>query len=459
MNNENTGAVKMRPLGSGRHDAFWSASPRWKQEAVRVEVDGELVVWHDTNQFALDRVATALAVHFDGILSLGELVTDLVEALELFEDDARALISAATIELASTGAIEGVPELGPDLEGAAPAAETSQDGPAADQEPGPEMANAPASGAGVPRGDSSPEVIRVETTVDSDGNEVVVEHLSDGRRRVTTSVSLSLHDDASAALFQAAMAGDRSPAELAPIDSCLGSKLRNLEEVPLLNVRCSDGRVRSIRCHDPAVAEVLAERYGQALAVDERGPIAAFVVTPLEGDGPRRVFDGLGRRRGRPRSIEEVADLVDQILGEATIVGSGWGPEVPLALDLVALSRHGEQVVLVPSEVLHARGVIGALRASGWIASATEVSLDLHGRVSIPTAVSTIGSKPLHEPVIAMGRAGLTSAQKVRMLMRPMIVPVEHRAQIIRRLAELAGAATWVPFDGPLASVLAEVSA
>ena len=42
-----------------------------------------------------------------------------------------------------------------------------------------------------------------------------------------------------------------------------------------------------MRCHDLAVLDLLYERFGAAVAAGEQGPITAFVVTPLEGDGPR----------------------------------------------------------------------------------------------------------------------------------------------------------------------------
>jgi hypothetical protein len=485
-------AVSVDPLGGDddRAAAFWSASPRWAADAARVEVDGELVVWHDTAQFALGPAASALAVHFDGSLPLDVLVTDLVEAVGLPDADARALVASVVVDLASVGVIEGV-ELPPSE--TAPPAEASggrtletsdspgspsdsgrEDDPSASPSPPtahgavasavpagpPPDAGEPTSGdqgdSDPPSDASEPEVLRVETSVDANGNQVVVEHLSGGRRRMSTKIDLMPREGPSATLLQAALAAERSPAELVPVDSCLGSKLRNHDDVPLVPIRCSDGRVRSVRCHDLAVLDLLYERFGAAVAAGEQGPITAFVVTPLEGDGPRRVFDGMGQRRGRPRSAEETVDLVDQILGEVVLITTGWHPNEPLALDLVALSHQGGASALVPLGALGDRGVARSLRGSGWRLRWTEVALDGKGRAVI-AAANAASPQRLEDPVVVMGPPGLTSAQRVRLLLRPVIVPAEDRPQLIGRLAAFAQAATWAPFDRPLPEVLDDV--
>lgn len=455
MDNVSTAAA-VDPLGGDGDGvaAFWCASPRWAANAARVELDGELVVWHDTAQFALGPAASALAVHFDGSLPLDVLVTDLVEAVGLPDADARALVASVAVDLASVGVIEGVEF--PPSETAPPAEAVTSEVPA-DPPPG---AGEPTSGdrgdSDPPSSASEPEVHRVETSVDENGNQVVVEYLSGGRRRMSAKIDFMPREDPSATLLQVALAAERSPAELVPVDSCLGSKLRNHDDVPLVPIRCSDGRVRSVRCHDLAVLDLLYERFGAAVATGEQGPVTAFVVTPLEGDGPRRVFDGMGQRRGRPRSAEEIVDLVDQILGEVVLTTTGWRPSEPLALGLVALSHEGGASALVPLGALGDRGVARSLRGSGWRLRWTEVELDGKGRAVI-AAANAASRQRLEDPVVVMGPPGLTSAQRVRLLLRPVIVPAGDRPQLIGRLAEFAQDATWVPFDRPLPEVLDDV--
>ena len=406
---------------------FWTATPRWSDQAARLLVDGELVVWvSDTGPLVVGVLATVVAVHLDGSVTLQDLAEDLAAAADLASDGARGLVASMAVELAAAGAWVGValgavPERAAVPEHAEVAVGGRRETEVVD----------PVSG----------EVIRVVVERDGAGQEVTTEHLPDGTRRITTMLTFDLGDGERGLATAELLAGDRSAAELVPLDSCLGSKLRNSDDVDLVAIVCPDGQVRCVRCHDPVVGELLRERAGPALApAGSRGPIEAFVVTPLEGCGPLRIYDGHGQRRGRPRTAGEVVDVVDQILGERTsAAGRGPGVGVPLVL----VTGPGEPA-LVPVSTVDAPRAMAALRRGGWTAGAGWAEIGADGAVASP---GVFGARGGVAPVrlVDDGSAERSTAALVQALIRRPEPDRTARQRVLERIAGLVGAARRVP--------------
>lgn len=332
------------------HEAFWWSAPRWHPTAARGVIDGETFVWVGDAVIGLPRLAAVLAEHFDGAATLGELAEDLAYAADMPLAWARGAIVGAVTSLAAAGAVESValPDPPRDLDAEARAVREQGKGPVESTVVDPETG----------------ETIRVTTEVSETGNVVTTEHLPDGRRRISSTMTIG--SDSGNPVAEQVLIGDRSPAELVPRDSCLGSKLRNDDDVPLLSFHCRDGQVRSVRCHSDEVADVLRGMAGDRLVqTDERGPIVAFVVTPLEGRGPVRIYDGQGRRRGRPSTVSEAARVVDGLLGAHREAFQEPSAASLLPLRTVML-RRGMDTMLVPDGALDDPVVRRAWRRDGW---------------------------------------------------------------------------------------------
>lgn len=85
-------------------------------------------------------------------------------------------------------------------------------------------------------------------------------HLPDGRRIITTTLTIG-GDDHDVLLAAQAAAGGRSLAEKwSQLIPAWGRSSATIDTVPLVTIRCADGRPRSIRCHHPEVADVLREQ-------------------------------------------------------------------------------------------------------------------------------------------------------------------------------------------------------
>lgn len=354
-------------------DGFWESTPHWAPHAARCSAGSRLFVWAGDVILELPSIARALVEHFDGVATLDELVEDLAFAADQTLGWARRVAIDAVTLLEANGAILGVH---PPVESQATGSPAGPTAPTIDT-PAETLIETTAIDP------ETGETIRVTTEVAETGNVVTTEYFPDGRRRISTTMTIdSASDDPE---VQRVFTGDRSPAELIPAGSCVGSKLRNSDDVPLLSFRGSDGRIRSVRCHSDEVADALRSRGAERLVEwGERGPVLAFVVTPLEGVGPVRVYDAFGRRRGRPRGTDEVVDLIDGLFVAHRIAVEAPSVTSPIPLRLTVLRRGGE-TVLVPESALDHAATRGAWRSDGWAITWSRGVLDVDGRVAVPT--------------------------------------------------------------------------
>lgn len=364
-------------------EGFWSAAPMWSSGVARRVVDGQMLLWGEQGLVQLSAAATAVVVHVDGQATLGELAEDLAAAAGLPEREAQSILAGTACELDAWGLLHGVPVIDP-TEIVDPAEAANDRDPAvASTEP-------------------ARAVERLEVV---DGQRVTTEYLPDGRRLVTTELVLSTDaaDAASRSIAAAALGGERSMAELVPAGSCLGEKLRAGEDAPLLSFRCVDGQVRSVRCDDELVAAELQRRAGdRLLTTSERGPVEAFVVTPWEGEGPVRIYDGQGRRRGRPRTPGDAVDVVDQLLGECVDPeGPGTSADLPLRAALVVQVSDSTATpdpvgVLVPRAVVELPRVARRLARAGWTVTWAHARSRSDGHVAAPSGLGWVTPATKH---------------------------------------------------------------
>ena len=389
---------------------FWDSKPRWAPSSGRRLVSDELVVWSERSLFSVSPAAAAVAIHFDGNLTLAALVDDVVAAVDAPVAAAQRLVATVSLELYGRGAVLGMSVPAPP-QAAGPKDSMSE----AEKESRPEVGEFlrvdPTTGA----------EHRVVTEMGPTGDVMTTEFLPDGRRIVTTTLTIG-GDDRNALEAVQAITGDRSLAELVPPDSCLGSKLRNDEETPLVTIRCADDRLRSVRCHDPEVAEALRARAGELLERDgSRGPIEVFVVTPLEGDGPARIYDGHGGRRGRPRTVGQAVDVVDQILGERTVEESGDARRTNLlTLPFLLIGGPNDEGFLVPPDALEVPGLVANLLRHGWTPTWGDAEVTSDG-VRAPSALGGAAAAAPHVTVLLPGVESVEPAQRSLMLLEPLV--------------------------------------
>lgn len=435
--------------GANESEEFWESAPSWHPNVAKVVADNDLTVWSDWGLFSVERVAAAVARQVSGAVTLAELAGDLAAVAEVPLDTARMHVSVMALELCSLGAFDSVelPEQ---------PAELVDDPPPSRAEPqgavdiGEHMATDLDSG----------ELIRVTKERGPEGQLITTEFLPDGRRRITTSTEFALDANAPDTEASRLAKGDRSAAELAPMDSCLGSKLRNFDDVPLLSFRGPDKVVRSVRCHSPEVADILRDR-GKDLLVssDERGPIETFVVTPMDGAGPLRIYDGAGERRGRPRSFIEAASIVDQILGErsqrdAMAVGEIEANGSLFGLDMQLHEAPDGSSVLMPKDALLGLGVPEQLKQAGWTLTWANASVQEDASVVAPSLFgqpSVARCQP--ELIVHLGRTPSLLGQLQTLLGGSSGLQPSRQARLEIALS-LAGSAAWHTFDGTLLAEL-----
>lgn len=426
-------------------DAFWASAPSWRTTAASVVSNGEMIVWTEVDLFSMERVAGALAGAVNGCVTLADLAADLEAVTELPADSARSVVAATTLELCSLGAYDSV-----ELPDQPPASSSSElDYHAAQQTLGQLVTESSERMVVDP---DSGETIRVVSGLGPQGQRITTEYLTDGRRRITTSTEFAVASNESDTTAAGVLAGERSVAELVPADSCLGSKLRNHDDVQLISFRCSDNRIRSVRCHSNEVANLLREHARERLVPgDERGPTEAFVVTPLEGVGPLRVYDGHGERRGRPRSSSEAASIVDQILGECATNEprpvDGAAADVTVRLELALTSNPAGQAFLVPMHDLLERRTHKRLKQAGWTLTWGHAVLHPDGMVVAPSAFGTPAIRSSNPDILTTSSRAESLPQRVQTLLGPSANERDIRQSLLERAISLATSAHWRPMD------------
>ena len=87
---------------------FWDSKPRWAPSSGRRLVSDELVVWSERSLFSVSPAAAAVAIHFDGNLTLAALVDDVVAAVDAPVAAAQRLVATVSLELYGRGAVLGM---------------------------------------------------------------------------------------------------------------------------------------------------------------------------------------------------------------------------------------------------------------------------------------------------------------------------------------------------------------
>ena len=90
------------------YEPFWDSKPRWIASVGRRQVTDELVVWSERSLFTVNSGGSALAIHFDGTLTLADLVDDVVAAVDAPVATAQHLVAVVSLELHGRGAVLGV---------------------------------------------------------------------------------------------------------------------------------------------------------------------------------------------------------------------------------------------------------------------------------------------------------------------------------------------------------------
>ena len=471
-------------------DDLWTCRPSIRDDVVTRQVDGQMLVWPpDATIGSVDPVATVVLSSLDGTSELGEIAEDFALAAEVADDDARRFVGQLVRRLAAVGVLDGLDSVLEDLlavpdatDGEAPApradvgdADDEVDG--VDERdswsfgvPAPTAAvdlddEAPTDGSGAPAvlqlgpDELAALTTRVEEEHDEQGRKTTTTYLANGSKIVSTEIVVRL-GGADAQL--GALIDGRSPAELAPGDTCLGSKLRMDEDVELVNIE-SGPVVSSVRCDHDDVRARLTAQPGITLAVDnERGPVEAFVVRPYEGDGPVRVYDGMGRRRGRPRTSDEVVALVSEIVADDVL---GRRDRVHLAGDLVS---HRGDAVLLPLGALGIPRLARALQRCGLEPHWGRPVLADHGTVEVPRAMPPEAADDDRERFILRAVLGRDPQRTGS----PRVELVEHllgsrlrstataRAEALDTVVDLTATVTTVPLsDLDVDSIVATVAA
>ena len=346
--------------------AFWESRPRFAKTTAIVKLDGQYVLWpQHSGPGAINVTGSIVADFFDGVATVRVLAEDFAEAAGITLAAGRSLVGELVDQLTASGALDSHQA-------------SAKRQPASEPDNPSDFA---AELAGALAGAGSPEIR--------------TEHLPDGRTRLSTQFELESGDiQARSRLIAEILAGNRSIAELVPPDSCLGYKLRIGQPAAEITLELGDSNA-SIRCDDPAVESALRLALGTYIVDDGKGPTIAFVVAPLEGDGPCRVFDAAGRRRGRPRTPDEVIDVVSQLLAERvsalddTIVRLTWGGLVS-----------EESGVLVAPQLLGQPRIGAAARTVALSLADCQPVLENGGRLSYRTF---LGTSALPEQCVVKG--------------------------------------------------------
>ena len=407
-------------IDDSANPAFWESRPRVNEKTAIVKLDGQYVVWPPhSGPGAIDATGSIVADYFDGAATVAELAEDFAEAAQITLVASRTLVGDLVDRLATSGVLD---------------THENRDNQLAAFDLS-EPSDFAAELAGALAGAGSPEIH--------------TERLPDGRTRLSTQFEIESGDTrARSRLIAEILAGNRSIAELVPADSCLGYKLRIGQPAAEITVDLGDSNA-SIRCDDPVVESALRRSLGTHICDGERGPTIAFVVAPLEGNGPCRVFDAAGRRRGRPRTPDEIVDVISQLLAERvnarddTIVRLTWGGLIS-----------DESGVLVAPQLLGQPRIGAAARTVALSLADCQPVLDNGGRLSYRT---TLGTSALPDTFDVKGIVladdlngnGPGPAAIIELLHEVTIDDDDQRRQQLRSAMQLVQKATLVVQSDP----------
>lgn len=339
---------------------FWNSTPERNPDVASLEAFGGSIYWGGPRLFHLDAWQAVLFDALDGTTPLLDLAEDVTAALDISSAAAYQILESLVRDLAAAAAVSGVPDPPKAVKHeSSPEPSTSSD-----------EAAFPAPGPGVIR----------TVTQEAGGNTVVTDLHPDGSRHITTQMTMSM-----SAVGRGGEPGDRSPAEQMPPDSCLGNKLRLGSPASSLALEI-DGKRVVIRCDDPEIIDQIRSTLPMVVDAtpDGWGPTEIFIVRPLEGVGPPRIFDRMGSRRGRPRSAHDVALQVAELLAERLNENARRGNSERLPLRAAAVYGP-DGCVLVPTNLPGSSYALqGALRSRGLGISATTIEVDAQRHAYIP---------------------------------------------------------------------------
>lgn len=272
-------------------------------------VGGSALAWPDGEPLVVDLSTALVLPYLDGSTDLGELVEDAAAALDLDPAVADDRIRVELDALIAAGVV------------GAGATDDGVHGPGAIGEP------------------EAPTILEV---IEKDGQTTVLSQLPDGRFQRTVSTTISA--TSSVDTMRDALATN-ALTDLLGADSCVGFKLRAGQPAIDLVIAVGDREAR-VRVDHPPTLEALRRRLGAHLldeaelvraaapvpgGVEDGGEpwvpsaaaerrhglgVTAYVIGPLDGEGPARVYDRWGNRAGRPADADSAAIEVGHLLTE-----------------------------------------------------------------------------------------------------------------------------------------------
>lgn len=255
------------------------STPALGPAVAMVTIGSDIVAWPSLGgPVVADRLVAALLPHLDGRTPLKELVDDLAVVTTQSDTEVWARVGPGLEACSDAGVIVGLLR----------------------------------SSTSRVHDDAQRRKVQRIWSDPTDPN-AVIEELVDGRTVRTVSVTLSTSDP---------LLDSTSLIDVLPADSCLGAQLRVGTIADVIVVRTGEAHVGVRSTHQPTTDLLLAklgDRAAGSIVTTAAGPAAihAYVIGPLEGSGPPRVFDRFAQRVGRPRSASDATTIVGHLLNEA----------------------------------------------------------------------------------------------------------------------------------------------
>lgn len=272
--------------------------PRLPGALPMVHIGDGAVAWPDGSPLVIGAATALVLPYLDGATPVDDLIEDASFALGRAEGEVAPSVWEELRVLQAAGAVQGV-------------------GPARS-----DHATGTTSGA-IASIDGAVEIERHESAHGT----TVTERLADGRYRRTVTADLrsaSTTDDLRDAMVTNALT------DIVTADTCVGFKLRADEPSHDLLVDLG-GETTRVRVDDPDTHDLLRTSLGARVRDDRRFAslaelddpaardgigVTAYVVAPLDGVGPPRVYDRWGERVGRPRDTGDTVAIVGHLLAE-----------------------------------------------------------------------------------------------------------------------------------------------